>query len=750
MELIMKLAKSTTTKFVLNPILTAMLGLSVSLSAQAAVSSVDQDESMTVVTANRSTQSISDIAATVLVIEGDEIAQQAQSGIEFKALLANLIPSLDVGSQSRTNAGQNMRGRSTLVMIDGISLNSSRGISRQFDSINPFNIARIEVISGASAIYGGGSTGGIINIITKKGRDAYGVSETWISTKSGFNSSEDLEYQIAQAISMDNGTTDARLAISYNQTGGSYDANGDMVLQDVAQTGSQYVTQIDIMGNVGYNLSETKRIELMAQYYDSGQDSDYGIDYGANYSHYYGTDEVAMVEGYDLDDQAQTVRYLLTADYLDSNFYNQTMNLQFFYRAESMRFNAFPTVQKAPYFAFSTISASEQNTQIIGSKLVFTAQPTDAFNLVYGVDAEFEQFEATQTYYDFATAAGSNGLTMTSVGETGRYPDIESTYISAFLQGDYNATASLNLHAGIRHQYAHIKVGDFVGATQQGYELLGFGTGYETIEGGSSDYSNTLFNTGALYKLNEEQQVWLNLSQGFEIPDASKYYGKGNYASLGLGTTLESSVNVSDSPLEGIKTNSVELGWRLNSESVSTQFAAYYSLSDKSIFLDKTDYSIDVIDSDVRIYGLEAKLDYYLSQGLSLGGNFNYIISETKVDGEWENLSIQSASPSKAGAYINWQTDKFSTRLQSTQMFDYTDAADYDLEGYNTADLLMGIRIPVGQLQFGITNLFNTEYDTLWGQRATNLYTASSGANENLFKFEGQGRTYSVNYSVEF
>jgi len=746
MELTMKLAKSNKTKFVLNPILIAMLGLSAPLAAQASVHAEDQNDNITVVTANRSTQSISDIAATVLVIEGDEIAQQAQSGIEFKALLANLIPSLDVGSQSRTNAGQNMRGRSTLVMIDGISLNSSRAISRQFDSINPFNIARIEVISGSSAMYGGGSTGGIINIITKKGRDADGVSETWISAKSGFNSSEDLEYQIAQAISMDNGTTDARLAISYNQTGGSYDANGDMVLQDVAQTGSQYVSQIDVMGNVGYNFSDTKRIELMAQYYDSGQDSDYSTDYGTNYANYYASNEIEMVEGYDLDDQAQTVRYLLTANYLDSDFYNQTMNFQMFYRAESMRFNAFPTIYPSSVFAYSSISASEQNTQVIGSKLVFTAQPTDALSLVYGVDAEFEQFEATQTYYDLTTAAASNGLTMTSIGETSRYPDIESTYISGFLQGDYDVTASLNLHAGIRHQYAHIKVSDFVGAKQQSYELLGFGTGFEAIEGGSSDYSNTLLNTGALYKLTQQQQIWLNFSQGFEIPDASKYYGIGKYT----GTTVTSSVNVSDSPLEGIKTNSVELGWRLNSESVSTQFAAYYSLSDKSIFLDNTDYSIDVIDNDVRIYGLEAKLDYYLTQGFSLGGNFNYIISETKVDGEWKNVSIQSASPSKAGAYINWQTDQISTRLQSTQMFDYTDADDYKLEGYNTVDLLMGIRVPVGKLQFGITNLFNTEYDTLWSQRATNLYAVAASANENLFKFEGQGRTYSVNYSVEF
>ena len=129
-----------------------------------------------------------------MVIEGEEIAEQVQSGVEFKSALANLIPSLDVGSESRTNASQNMRGRSTLVMIDGVSLNSAgKTLSRQFDAINPFNIARIEVVSGASAMYGGGSTGGIINIITKKGQDEEGISgESSISLRSGVNDSEDL------------------------------------------------------------------------------------------------------------------------------------------------------------------------------------------------------------------------------------------------------------------------------------------------------------------------------------------------------------------------------------------------------------------------------------------------------------------------------------------------------------------------------------------------------------------------------
>ncbi|MCV5264136.1 TonB-dependent receptor plug domain-containing protein, partial [Escherichia coli] len=72
------------------------------------------------------------------------------------------------GTGGRTNYGQNLRGRAMLVMIDGVSLQSSRPISRQLDAIDPFNIERIEVLSGATSIYGAGATGGVINIITKK------------------------------------------------------------------------------------------------------------------------------------------------------------------------------------------------------------------------------------------------------------------------------------------------------------------------------------------------------------------------------------------------------------------------------------------------------------------------------------------------------------------------------------------------------------------------------------------------------
>lgn len=734
----MKLTKSNHIKFILNPIMVGMLGLSLQVHAE---QEYDNDYGM-IVTANRSGQNISDIAATVQVIEEEQIVEQAQSGVEFKDLLANLIPSLDVGSQSRSNAGQNMRGRTALVMIDGVSLQSSRLVSRYFDSINPFNIARIEVVAGATAIFGGGSTGGIINIITKKGSDEEGTHyESWVSAQSGFNNSEDLQYQVAQSVSVKRDKLDARLAISYDKAEGAYDSNGDMIIQDPAQTGSQYIGQLDVMGSLGYEISETKRLELTAQFYDSGQDSDYGIDYGANYAYApaSSTEEVGMIEGYNLDDQASTTRYMLTANYSDSDFYNQTMNLQFFGRYESYRFN--------PFYAGTSISASEQNTTVFGSKLVFTSNPIDKLNLVYGIDAEFEKSDTTQHYYDLGTAGASNGLTLQEIGTTGRYPDVETTSLAGFVQADYDVNSSLNIHSGLRYQYTHTQIGDFVASTQQSYELGGLAPdGYfDEIEGGTNNYGNLLVNVGALYKINKAQQVWFNFSQGFEIPDSAKYYGVGSYNADG---SVASSVNVSDSPLEGIKTNSVELGWRLHNENLSTQLTAYYSLSDKSIEVDKTDYSIDLIDDKKRIYGLEAQLDYYLTEEVSAGGNFNYIVSETKSDGKWSNLDATTASPSKLTAYVSWHTEEFNTRIQTTQLFDYTDGDDKDLNGYNTVDLLAGIGLPVGKVQFGITNLLNTEYQTLWSQRANYYYNAAY--NDSLFNYEGQGRTYSVNYNVKF
>ncbi|MFA0500852.1 TonB-dependent receptor plug domain-containing protein, partial [Vibrio sp. 10N.222.46.A1] len=151
--------------FKLSTVTLAIVAASTVFTAQA--QEYTTEENMVVV-ASRTPKAISDIPGTVWYIDADKIEQEYRGGKSLGEILSASIPSLDVSSGARTNYGQNLRGRKMLVMIDGVSLQSSRQISRHLDSIDPFNIDRIEVLSGATSIYGAGASGGVINIITKK------------------------------------------------------------------------------------------------------------------------------------------------------------------------------------------------------------------------------------------------------------------------------------------------------------------------------------------------------------------------------------------------------------------------------------------------------------------------------------------------------------------------------------------------------------------------------------------------------
>lgn len=216
------------------------------------------------------------MAQTTWVIESQEIEQQVQGGKEIKDMLAQLIPGMDVSGQGRTNYGMNMRGRSMMVMIDGVRLNSSRSDSRQLDSIDPFNIDHIEVISGATALYGGGSTGGLINIVTKKGQKEQQV-ELQVGGKTGFGGHNDHDENVAAAVSGGNDNASGRLSVSYQRYGGWYDGKGNEVLIDNTQTGLQYSNRLDVMGTGTLNIDDHQQLQLTTQYYKSQSDGDHGL-----------------------------------------------------------------------------------------------------------------------------------------------------------------------------------------------------------------------------------------------------------------------------------------------------------------------------------------------------------------------------------------------------------------------------------------------------------------------------------------
>jgi iron complex outermembrane receptor protein len=78
-----------------------------------------------------------------------------------------------------------------------------------------------------------------------------------------------------------------------------------------------------------------------------------------------------------------------------------------------------------------------------------------------------------------------------------------------------------------------------------------------------------------------------NILSGVSLADPAKYYGIGTYKLIGTNWDVVSSINVKDQPLQAIKTNQFEVGYRVNRGGLRAQIAGFLSTSDKTVTVDR-------------------------------------------------------------------------------------------------------------------------------------------------------------------
>nr|WP_262983947.1 TonB-dependent receptor [Halomonas elongata] len=425
-----------------------------------------------------------------------------------------------------------------------------------------------------------------------------------------------------------------------------------------------------------------------------------------------------MRDGYDSDRDPATDRKMVNLQYHHGDLLGQDFYLQAYHREEEASFQAFPYPVDGGY----QFKVSKQNTDLSGLKALFDADLTDDLSLTYGMDLDRETFDANQMSFSKAASDASGGLVQRDAGTEPRYPSYQVDGISAFAQSEWQVTEGLKLSAGVRQQHMDVEVEDFKG-----------------IPGGKNDYDATLVNASALYDYGNGHQNWLQFSQGFELPDPAKYYGK------------SAEVNVAENPLSAIKTDQVEIGWRYRGADWMTQAALYYAWSDKAVE-NAEDLSVSVIDQKKRDYGFEGSVARYFDNGLEVGSTLHMVRSEQKNDdGDWEKRDARYASLSSATAYVGWHdpNGERSARLQASHAFDLEDAEDREIEGYTTLDLSLSQRLPVGELSLGVSNLLDKQYSTVWGQRAAMFYSPYYGP-EYLYDYQGRGRTFTLGWSMAY
>jgi iron complex outermembrane receptor protein len=126
-----------------------------------------------VVTANKRSQSVQEIAAAVSALSGETLEQR---GINDAAGLQFAVPSLDVGT---------LRVGGTYITIRGVGLNQgSPGVAVHVDGVYQSessmadlaqaDLERVEVLRGPQGtLYGRNANGGVINFISKKPTDTF-------------------------------------------------------------------------------------------------------------------------------------------------------------------------------------------------------------------------------------------------------------------------------------------------------------------------------------------------------------------------------------------------------------------------------------------------------------------------------------------------------------------------------------------------------------------------------------------------
>lgn len=703
-----------------------------------------------VVTATRSAKSIADIAGTVYSIDQAEIEKQANAGKSIADILGTLVPSLTPSSGTTSNYGMTMRGRVVQYMIDGVPQTGYRDGSRQLNSIQPSMIERIEVVSGATSIYGSGATGGIINIITKRGGQDPISFESKVGVTAGNNFKSDaMAYEASQSVLFNQGALQGAFGASYTTRGEIQDSHGNRIGPEVAQTDRQDTDTLDLNGRLTWNISDEQSLSFGAQYFNDEQDSEYGPDYGPNLAYVKRdptyTASLAAVKGMQLETQPQTERYAFNTQYENQNVLGHTLNAEAYYRNEQARW--FPSAQ-AMGGGLYLVYQSETDIDVYGARVALQKQfDLNGHNLglSYGIDYENEQDEQNIQMYDSAAFVASNGLNYKPFNYYAFGPDVETEKLGTFVQTDFDVTDRLGLKAGVRYERVESQVDEstpymeaITADLQPGYQA-------KTLNGGKVKHDATLFNLGAVYHLTDAQQIFANFSQGSNLPDIQR-----------MLRDVPASFTVNSQTIDPIKVNNYELGWRVQAANgLNASVTTFYNDSDKSLKFGRPNYTIEVLDTDERVYGVEGNLSYRLQPNWTVGGTMAYTRGQFKnTAGNWQELDAIRVAPLKGTAFSEWQfNNDMSLRVQALAIggtdkakkdaVKYGSTVPAEIKGFATMDVIANAKAGPGTVGFGVYNVWNTDYKSVYSQAVESVYGAISS-------LAAQGRTYGLSYTLKY
>lgn len=676
----------------------------------------NQELQEVVITSNRTRETLDEVPSSVSVLNSRQIKNLAQTSNSVADVLTE-VPGLALSSNRTSSTGQTLRGRNMLILIDGIPQSTPlRKGGRDVNTINPSTLERIEVIKGATAIYGNGADGGIINYITKKPNTTKKLESTTsigaegalvdIAKTVGANVTQTFSGQLDKLGYVTSG--------SFRQTGVYKDANG-AVLSPFYGLGE--TSQYSLFGKLNYQINKKQRVELMYNYFSSNQNSDYIPEVDV-----YGEAPTIGVLGKNLgEDQGNRYNHnaQLTYDY-DDIFRNTDFRLNLYLQD------------------FKTVYGFTDN--FYDPNLNFDGGQTSILSAKKGARLNFK------TSYSFGEVNGNilygvdilNDKTSQELVDGRKFvPEMDMTNFAPYVQLK-TLYKNFVLKAGIRLENINIQIPDYTTLTRYNLGETNPNSGGVDITGGELNYNATVFNAGVRYNKWRVFKPFISFSQSFSIAD--------------LGRTLRSATEntVTQINSEAVIANNYEIGFNTHIGRTSLSGAYFISTSDLgSTYSETPSGAFEILRQPEKVYGFELSLDTEILRNVNFGTSVSY--TEGKIDtqdnGDYNTfIGGDRIPPIKVVSYVSYKwKNKFDTRLThiysgDRNRFEPNEKGEYTygkgpVNSFNIFNLTTNYQLtPTTGIGVGVRNLLNEDYYppiSQWNARDSN-YIKANGTQFNV------------------
>jgi len=641
-----------------------------------------------VVTATRVEQSSFDLPVAIDTVDIEDI----QAGQLQMQLSESLIRLPGITAQNRNNQAQDpqisSRGfgsrsafgvRGVRVFVDGIPLSMPDG-QGQPGVVDLSAIKSIEVMRGPfSALYGN-SSGGVIQMLTENAPKTPEIGATMMF------GSEDTKRQVLNATGNLDGL-DYLLNVSNYETDGYREHNSANKQQATAK--------------FKVNLTEDTKITALVNWFDQKAEDPNGLPRVATSTDPSAFDDPEKVVVSAIRSDTRVYRDHTQAGFNIEHAFNANNSLNIMTYAGTRENEQYLSLNSTGGGRASIISRDFWGTDIRWNN------KGELLNRPYSLSAGITYGKMNDARQDIATTNGIK-LDASNLTNVNRDEGNISTNFDQYLQAQWSALDSVDLHAGIRHTRVRLKVEDnLVNATN---------TGKFRDTSGSVEHKKTTPVVGAIWKVTPTLNLYANYGKGFETPTFIEvaYDDPIN----GTGPNLGIKPSTSDNYEIGLKS--------FIADNTRVNVSVFKTDTDKEIVaISGNPYAVYKNAGKTKRKGIEASIETEFDNHIGLYGS--YTLLDAKFDEPFTTISnnVVASGNYIPGTYRTQLYGEISWKLPSIGFFTafegrhnnkvYVDDRNTDTApSYTVFNLRAGFQQELTNWRFSeylrVENMFDKEY----------------------------------------